>query len=71
MGSESHPKGSAGAGPPEGGDRWSERARQQITIQVRADANKEGDETFNVNLSSPTNATIVDATGVATIVNDD
>src|SRR5439155_241900 len=42
-----------------------------ITIQVRGDAQVEPDETFFVNLSSPTNATIADGKGQGTIENDD
>jgi hypothetical protein len=43
-----------------------------VTVQVNGDTTKELDETFNVNLSNATgNATIADATGVGTIINDD
>jgi hypothetical protein len=42
-----------------------------ITIQVKGDLTTEPDETFFVNLSAPTNATIADAQGKGTIVNDD
>src|SRR5207245_2485311 len=38
---------------------------------VNGDTTAEPDETFFVNLSSPTNATIADNQGVGTIVNDD
>ena len=44
---------------------------QTITVSVVGDTASEPNETFTVNLSSPTNATIVAATGVGTIVNDD
>src|SRR5262249_31348552 len=42
-----------------------------INITVIADQTQESDETFFVNLSSPTNATIADAQAVGTIQNDD
>jgi hypothetical protein len=43
-----------------------------VTVQVNGDTDKESDETFDVNLANATgNATIADATGVGTIVNDD
>ncbi len=42
-----------------------------ITILVNGDRLDEADETFSVNLSSPTNATIADGTGVGTIVDDE
>ncbi|MBW4469871.1 MAG: putative Ig domain-containing protein [Stenomitos rutilans HA7619-LM2] len=44
---------------------------QTITIPVTGDTSVEANETFVVNLSSPTNATIRDTQGVATIRNDD
>jgi hypothetical protein len=44
---------------------------QTISITVNGDTTKEANETFNVNLSSPVNATLGTATGVVTIVNDD
>jgi hypothetical protein len=44
---------------------------QTVTVQVKTDTKDEFDETFNVNLSSPTNATIAKATGVGTIIDDD
>ncbi len=43
----------------------------QTTIAVTGDAKFEPDETFDVNLTSPSNATIADGTGVGTIQNDD
>jgi large repetitive protein len=42
-----------------------------ITVSVKGDTNDEFNETFNVNLSGQTNATIADGTGVGTIVDDD
>jgi Calx-beta domain/WD40-like Beta Propeller Repeat len=43
-----------------------------VTVQVNGDTAVEPDETFAVNLTNATgNATIADATGVGTIVNDD
>lgn len=42
-----------------------------IEISVVGDTLKEADETFNVVLSNPTNATIATGTGTATIRNDD
>jgi hypothetical protein len=44
---------------------------QTITLTVNGDTTKEANETFNVTLSSPLNATLGTATGVVTIVNDD
>ncbi len=42
-----------------------------ISVPVFGDTNVEANETFIVTLSNATNATIADATGVGTIVNDD
>lgn len=42
-----------------------------VTVSVRGDKKVEGAETFAVNLSSPTNATLDDAQGIGTIWNDD
>jgi Calx-beta domain len=43
-----------------------------VTVQVNGDTAVESDETFNVNLANASgNATIADAQGVGTIVNDD
>ena len=42
-----------------------------IAVRINGDTNFEPNETFNVNLSNPVNATINDAQGVGTIVNDD
>ena len=44
---------------------------QTISINVLADATFEPNETFRLNLLAATNATIADAQGVGTIVNDD
>jgi hypothetical protein len=45
---------------------------ETISITVNGDAKVEANETFNVNLSAATNgATLADAQGVGTIVNDD
>ena len=44
---------------------------QPITVNVNGDTTVEPNETFFVNISSPTNATIAGATGTGTIVNDD
>ena len=44
---------------------------QTVSVPLVTDATSEVNETFSLVLSSPTNATIGDATGVATIVNDD
>jgi hypothetical protein len=42
-----------------------------ISVSIVPDAVTEPNETFNVALTSPTNATLAKATGVGTIVNDD
>jgi hypothetical protein len=44
---------------------------KQVVVQVNGDTAVEPDETFNVKLSNPSNATISDDTGVGTIQNDD
>ena len=44
---------------------------QTITVLVNGDTTAESNETFVVNLSNPTNATILTAQGTGTIVNDD
>lgn len=44
---------------------------QLISIAVMGDTVNEADETFFVDLSAPSNATIADSRGVVTIVNDD
>jgi hypothetical protein len=42
-----------------------------VTVQVVGDTTPEANETFNVNLSGPVNATIADSQGIGTITNDD
>jgi len=42
-----------------------------VPVQVRGDSAREANETFFVNLSGATNATIIDAQGRGTILNDD
>jgi len=42
-----------------------------VSVPVRGDLLHEGDETFTLNLSSPVKATITDAQGVGTIIDDD
>lgn len=44
---------------------------QTIAIAINGDTTFEGNETFNVNLSNPSNAAIIDGLGVGTITNDD
>jgi hypothetical protein len=44
---------------------------RNLTVTVKGDNLSEDDETFFVNLSNPTNATIADAQGVGTIVDND
>ena len=42
-----------------------------VTVAVNGDTLDEANETFTVNLSAATNATIADAQGVGTIIDDD
>src|SRR5439155_2540853 len=42
-----------------------------VTVQVKGDTLNESNETFTVNLSNPTNATIATAAGTGTIIDDD
>jgi len=42
-----------------------------IVVSITGDTKKEKDETFFVNLSGPSNATIADGQGRGTIINDD
>src|SRR6185503_6403831 len=44
---------------------------QQVTVNANGDTKFEPDEAFNLKLTTPTNATIADDTGVGTIQNDD
>ena len=44
---------------------------KSVVVQAKGDLVKEANETFFVNLSGATNATIADAQGLGTIVNDD
>ena len=44
---------------------------QPITVTVNGDTVVEGNETFFVNLSNPSNASISDGQGIGTILNDD
>jgi len=44
---------------------------QNVSVLVKGDTIPEGNETFLVNLSAPTNATILDGQGVGTILDDD
>lgn len=44
---------------------------QPLSVTVNGDTTFEPDESFNVNLSSATNASIADSQGVGTITNDD
>ena len=42
-----------------------------IVVEILGDTKVEPNETFFVNLSKPTNATIADGQGICTILNDD
>src|SRR5207248_2549666 len=42
-----------------------------VTVDVNGDTTYEHAETFSVNLSNPSNATVADAQGLGTITNDD
>ena len=42
-----------------------------IPVEINGDTKVESNETFSVNLSKPSNATISDGQGVGTILNDD
>jgi hypothetical protein len=44
---------------------------QPVSVTINGDTTLESDETFNVNLSSPVNATLGDDQGAGTIANDD
>jgi hypothetical protein len=47
------------------------QTRRTVTVTVLGDDEHEGPETFNVTLSSPTNATLARAVATITIVDDD
>jgi hypothetical protein len=47
------------------------QASRTVVVAVLGDTTIEGDETFNVTLTGPTNATLADGQAVGTIVNDD
>ena len=42
-----------------------------VTVQVKGDTKVEGNEKFHLVLFDPVNASILDDTGVGTILNDD
>ena len=42
-----------------------------VNVSVRGDTTREANETFYVNLTAPGGATLADAQGLGTIVNDD
>jgi len=68
--------GTANAGPDYGGTAGTlffspGQTTKTITVNAFGDTFNEPDETFFVNLSNPTNATIADAQGQGTIINDD
>jgi hypothetical protein len=44
---------------------------EAVSASVNGDTTFEGDETFTVNLDTPTNSTIADGTGLGTLQNDD
>jgi outer membrane autotransporter protein len=44
---------------------------QTLSVTVNGDTTPEADETFAVNLSGPVNATLADAQGIVTVLNDD
>jgi hypothetical protein len=44
---------------------------EAVSASVNGDTTFEGDETFTVNLDTPTNSTIADSTGLGTLQNDD
>ena len=68
--------GSAGAGSDYGAASGTAtitagNTSTNILVTVSGDVDEEPDETFEVNLSNPSNATIADGQGVGTIENDD
>lgn len=48
-----------------------EALTQTVSVTILGDAVTEGDETFSLQLSQPSNAIITDGTGLGTIINDD
>ncbi len=44
---------------------------QTIAVTVNGDTTPEADETFAINLTAPTNATLANAQGIVTVLNDD
>jgi hypothetical protein len=52
-------------------DRKARRKRRTSAVVVNSDVAKEANETFFVNLSSPTGATIADGQGVGIIIDED
>jgi hypothetical protein len=49
----------------------ADETTQTITVQVKGDKIKEGDETFFVNLNAASNGVLLDSQGLGTIVSDD
>ena len=47
------------------------KTTETITVQVKGDKTKEGDENFFLNLSGAMNALLADSQGLGTILNDD
>ena len=47
------------------------QTEKTVTVSVNGDTTPEANETFFVNLSAPTNATVTDSQGAGTILNDD
>ena len=47
------------------------QTRKTVTVTVMGDGRREADETLLLNLSAPTHATLRDAQGLGTILNDD
>ena len=45
--------------------------QQSVTVQIDGDVRNEADETFTLHLANAVNATLADADGLGTIVNDD
>jgi hypothetical protein len=49
----------------------SDPLTKPVTVTLTGDTLKEGNETFKLNLSAPTNATLADASGTATIIDEE